>query len=130
MRILICLLAALALALPVSAADVTGKWTGTVEFKTPDGGTDTGGAVCNITQKGNAITGTAGPEEEQFPIRNGKISGDKITLEVVHAQQEGGDRVYMVALKVVNADRMEGTVQFKTGDGALVNGTLVLNRAK
>jgi hypothetical protein len=128
MRALIgCLLIGL-LAIPASAVDMTGKWTGSVEFKTADGGTDGGGAVCDLKQNGAEITGTAGSEQEQWPIRNGKIEGKDLTMEVVQPRDDG-ERVYKCDLKLVSEDKIEGSIEFNTPDGA-VKGTLVLTRSK
>ena len=58
-------------------ADVTGKWSGSFE-STRDGETKQETAVLNLTQSGNKITGTAGPDEEkQMTIRAGSIEGDQ-----------------------------------------------------
>jgi hypothetical protein len=71
----------LLLALCAFAADATGKWSGT--FTTEEGNPGTG--VVVIKQTGTEITGTAGPSmDEQLPIANGKIEGDKVTFEVSH----------------------------------------------
>ena len=63
----------------VFAADVTGKWRGTL---TPEN-RDPGPALVILEQKGETLTGTGGPDEnERHDIRNGKVSGDKITFEI------------------------------------------------
>ena len=67
----------------LSAADVTGKCTGSFDITGPDGETKQDHAFMNLKQNGDEITGTAGPNEErQWPISKGKIEGDKITFEV------------------------------------------------
>jgi len=64
-------------------ADVTGKWSGSFEVTRPDGQTKASTAFLVLKQSSDAITGTAGPnEDQQFSIKSGKIDGDKITLEV------------------------------------------------
>src|ERR1041384_7588873 len=68
----------LACVFTLTAADVTGKWTGTF---TPDGG-DQGPALLILEQKGESLTGTAGPDDSQrFDIINGKVTGDTVTFQ-------------------------------------------------
>jgi len=62
-----------------SAADLTGKWIGTVKGIEAEEKS----AFLNLKQDGNELTGTAGPNEgQQWPILNGKIDGDKITFQI------------------------------------------------
>ena len=69
------LLAAIALA----AADVSGKWSGAVKGLEHEGNS----AILHLKQNGAEITGSAGPsEEQQWPIKNGKIDGDRITFQL------------------------------------------------
>lgn len=77
------LMALVAFALPLCAvADVTGKWSGSFEFK-QDGETHTETAYLVLKQDGATLTGTAGPNEErQMDIRNGKVEGAKVTFEI------------------------------------------------
>jgi len=63
---------AFVLASVLSAADLTGKWTGTFSEHESEGK----GALLILQQSGNELTGTAGPDQEkQFPIQNGKVDG-------------------------------------------------------
>jgi len=81
MKTLACTLLLALCAFTAFAADATGKWTGS--FTPSDGDPSTGYVV--IKQSGTEITGTAGPTaDEQFPIVNGKIDGDKVTFDVSH----------------------------------------------
>src|SRR5512135_1997835 len=81
MKTFLCTLFLAVFAIVAQAADATGKWTGTF---TPDEGNASGGTVV-LKQNGTEITGTGGPtDEEQFPIANGKIDGDKITFDLQH----------------------------------------------
>ena len=62
----------------VWAADVTGKWTGSMVLNT--GGSDP--ANAQLKQNGNVVTGTMGPsDEKQFPLTSGRIDGDQVTIE-------------------------------------------------
>jgi hypothetical protein len=68
----------------LSAADVTGKWTGNFVDKTKAEGEGKSEAVLMILkQEGEKLTGSGGPNEgEQYPMQNGKVEGDKLTFEV------------------------------------------------
>jgi hypothetical protein len=58
------------------AGDVTGKYSGTIHNGDP--------VLIILKQDGAKLTGSGGPsEDQQFPMRNGKVEGDKITFEVV-----------------------------------------------
>lgn len=83
-------LAALALVLvtlaPALAAQTTyaGKWTGTFA---PDGAPAAQTIEMNLTQTGNEIGGTAGPNaERQWKIDKGAVAGTKVTFTVVTDQ--------------------------------------------
>ncbi|HEV8130810.1 MAG TPA: hypothetical protein VGQ81_06135 [Acidobacteriota bacterium] len=83
MKTLFCCLGFLLFTLTASAADVSGKWTGSFDVTAPNGETKNDRAVMNLKQNGDEITGTAGPSDErQWAIGKGKIEGDKITFEV------------------------------------------------
>src|SRR5947208_7922693 len=65
-------------AVPARAADVDGKWTGSLD--TPMGAVMLG---FNFKADGAALTGTTtGPDGGELPIKNGKIDGDKISFVV------------------------------------------------
>jgi hypothetical protein len=86
-------------------ADVTGKWTGTLTRTAPDGRTQSIDFMCDLTQKGKVLTGTAGPNaERQWPIeKGGAVDGEKVTFRV--QQPDGPMRTF--TLKRVK-DRLEG----------------------
>jgi hypothetical protein len=81
-------LAAVVLAAPADV-NLTGKWTGTFNIQASDGTPmEQGEVVMHLTHTGSAITGSIGPsEEEQHPIVQGKMEGDKVTLEIKREQQ-------------------------------------------
>jgi opacity protein-like surface antigen len=80
-KIMVSLVAALALMLvaaPARAADVDGKWTGSLD--TPMGAVEVG---FNFKADGTTLSGTTtGPDGSELAIKNGKIDGDKITFLV------------------------------------------------
>lgn len=73
----------LLLASALLAADLTGKWSGSIVFTNPDGETRDGTAFMDLKQSGADLTGTAGPSpEQQWPIRKGKVDGHKVSFEL------------------------------------------------
>ena len=112
-------------ALTLSAADVTGKWEGTVEFKRPDGTPGGGSAFLNLKQSGQEVTGTAGESaDEQVPIEKGKIDGEKLTFEI-----NADERVFKLEL-TLTGDKLEGQVKFQDSSGNPMTGKLSLTRVK
>jgi hypothetical protein len=88
-------------AMALSAADVTGSWSGTL---TPDG-RDAGPALLILKQEGTEVTGTVGPNEnERHPISKGKVEKDTVAFEV---ETPGG--VMKFALKQ-KGDELAGAV--------------------
>src|SRR5260370_29583113 len=74
------LLTSLLLTLSISAANLSGKWTGTF---IDDGDKKSEAAVLILTHDGATLTGTAGPTtEEQMAISNGKVDGNNVTFDV------------------------------------------------
>ncbi len=74
-------------ALSLSAADISGKWSGSYDVTMADGDTMNGKVVMVLTQDGSDLTGTIGSEESQLnKITNGRIDGNEITFE---SQTEG-----------------------------------------
>ena len=112
---------------PVQAqkTNVTGKWTGTLTRTAPDGRTQSIEFIFNLTQKGKALTGTAGPTaERQWEIEKGAVDGTKVTFQV--QQPEGPLR--KCALNLVK-DRLQGdmTLEF---DGQTAVVKVDMGRAK
>ena len=100
--------AGLSLALAVgSAADVTGKWQGTLTAQRPDGTTSEDTALIILEQKGSNLTGTVGGSEtDRHPITSGTIDGAKITLQAKNANNE---REFKIEL-TVDGEEMKGTL--------------------
>jgi hypothetical protein len=77
-RICMLLLAILLTAVPAFAADVDGKWSGTMA-------TPMGDVPLTFTFKadGDTLTGSMlGMDGSEIPIANGKVEGDKISYTV------------------------------------------------
>jgi hypothetical protein len=81
MKTRVLLLAMLLCAAPALAADVDGKWTGSLA--TPNGDVMIG---FEFKADGTMLTGsTTGPDGTSLPIKNGKIDGNKIAFVVTVA---------------------------------------------
>jgi hypothetical protein len=94
------LMVVLGFAVSLSAADLSGKWTGT--FEAHDG--EVKPALLMLQQTGEALTGTVGPNaDHQRPIRNGKVAGNKVTFEFET------DAVMKCAL-TLDEDRLHGDI--------------------
>jgi hypothetical protein len=93
-------MAALIVSLVVGpAADVSGKWDGTIKGQRPDGTPHEDTVLLILTQKDQTNTGTVGGNEgDQHPIVSGTIEGNTITLV---AKNANNDREY----------RLEATVE-------------------
>ena len=112
MKLFVCSLILIAVALTAAAADVdvTGTWSGSFKITTPDGQVQDDSVTLVLKQSGTDITGTAGPSaDHQMPIDKGKIEGDKITLEV--AVGEGSFKFNVV----LEGDHMKGDVAANMG---------------
>lgn len=105
-------LIALALALTAFApaldaqatASFTGTWEGTFTIQRPDGTEgNSQPVVFDLTQKGKALTGTAGPPEQQWKIEEGAVAGGKATFQV---QQPNGP-LFKFTLSIVK-NRLQG----------------------
>lgn len=116
-------LAVAALALTASAAfaavalhDVTGTWA--LEVVTENG---TGTPTLKLKQEGTTLTGTY--ESRMMGVRalSGAVKGDSITFDLATS---GESTVVMsYAGKIVDADHLEGTVDFGGMGGATFKGT-------
>jgi hypothetical protein len=106
-KMIVPLVAALALmltAVSARAADVDGKWTGSLD--TPMGAVQVG---FNFKADGANLTGTTtGPDGSEIAIKNGKIDGDKITFLV--SIDFGGMSLDLNYTGVVKKDSVELTL--------------------
>jgi hypothetical protein len=106
-KIVVSVIIALALmltAVPARAADVDGKWTGSLD--TPMGAVQVG---FTFKADGTTLTGTStGPDGSELAIKNGKIDGDKVTFLI--SVDFGGMALDLNYSGVVKADSMELTL--------------------
>src|SRR5690242_15229720 len=102
MRIFVCAALALVIAMTAAAADVTGKWSGSF---TPEG-QQPSSAYMVLKQAGTTLTGTGGPDaDQQWPITDGKVSGNKVTGSVTAPD----GTVYKLDI-TVNGDNATGVI--------------------
>jgi hypothetical protein len=102
----------LAVSTLVATQDLSGVWAG--EFNiTMNGETRPDVVHMVLKQSGTAITGTAGPnQDQQWPIVNGKIDGAKVTFQV---KAEGGPGLVDFALTLADG-HLKGQAN-ANGDG-------------
>jgi hypothetical protein len=122
MKRVLCFLVAAALA-AAAGVDASGKWNG--GFSNESGGTGTAYAVIKLS--GTSLSGTAGPNaDEQWPIENGKIAGNKISL-TVKSPSDGA--AYKCDL-VLDADHLKGDMTVTRPDGQTQKAKMDLTRVK
>jgi hypothetical protein len=106
-KVMVSLVAALTLmlvAVPAHAADVDGKWTGSLD--TPMGAIQVG---FTFKADGTTLTGTStGPDGGDIAIKNGKIDGNKISFLV--SIDFGGMALDLNYTGVVKPDSVELTL--------------------
>ena len=107
-----------------TSAGFSGKWEGTFKMQRPDGTEgDPSNVVFNLTQKGAALTGTAGPADQQWEIANAAVKAGTATFEV---QQPNGP-LFKFTLTVVK-ERLQGDM---TGErDGVVRGRAKVDAAK
>ena len=116
-----------ALAAQTAAANFTGKWEGSFIVQPPAGdGTTPQPAVFILTQKGNVLTGTAGPPDQQWTISKGVIKAGVATFEV---QAPDGGPLFKLSVSIVKG-RLQGEINAERPDGQKMNAKLDAARAK
>ena len=99
MKILAAIAVLLMTMIPAHAqtTTLTGKWAGTLTRTAPDGRTQSIDWMCDLTQKGKALTGTTGPNaERQWPVEKGAVDGTKVTFQT--QQPDGPMRTFTLQL--------------------------------
>lgn len=104
-------LAVFLLTVNLMATNVTGRWSG--RFRVDGGDHDTPQLLI-FKQDGNKLTGSGGPNEtEQYPIENGKVTGDRVQFEITTGEwkfrydlnADGASMKGKLELKSVNDQR-------------------------
>lgn len=114
------------LAATLMAADVSGKWTGTVNVEDPTGGPNIEVRVrANLLQKVDAITGAIGRQEDQQgeTIRSAKLDGKRLTFEVSSTEANGLVKFNLT----LDGDRLDGEMSGSM-DGTAIAGKVHLQR--
>jgi hypothetical protein len=105
-RLLIAIALCSLVLVPVQAADVDGKWTGSLD--TPMGALP---MEFNFKADGAALSGSMlGPDGGQIPIKNGKIDGNKISFNV--SIDFGGMSLDFVYTGTVSPDTLQMSSDF------------------
>ena len=107
------------LPLALGAADVSGKWTGSIEVADNAGGSTVNTPVrAEFEQKANLVSGKIGRREDERAevIRNGKVDGVKISFEVSSPET-------MSAMKfnlTLEGDQLQGEMKGTVDSGEIV----------
>ena len=112
------------LALALSGADISGKWSGTIDIE--DSGSSTPVEV-ELVQKADVLSGKMGRagQADEATIRNGKVEGAKVSFEVISTET---NTPWKFTLTLVN-DRLEGEMKGTADEGEIV-GKVKLSREK
>ena len=112
------------LAFALSGADVSGKWSGTIDIE------DSGSTIpiqVELVQKADEVSGKVGRAGtgDEGTIRNGKVDGTKLFFEVISSETSSP---FKWTLTLVN-DQLEGEMKGSVDEGEIV-GKVKLSRAK
>ena len=112
------------LALALCGADVSGKWSGTIDVE--DAGNSTPVEV-ELVQKSDLVSGKIGRQGggDEGTIRNGKVDGTKVSFEVVSPHTSSPFKFTLTLAK----DTLEGEMKGSVDEGEIV-GKVKLSRAK
>ena len=115
----------------VNAADVSGNWTGSLEFNNPEGDTQSAPAQAELKQLGNSLTGKVWKEAgHEFPIAKGKIEGNQVTFQFTAPEGEPDSAlVHSVKLTLVSPTQLRGLLEFEAG-GQKMSCKLTLTRKR
>ena len=107
----------------LSAAEVTGKWPGTMEVKSPEREPRTERVYRILKQDGEKLEGSGGPQEgEQHPMQNGKVEGDRLTFQIQLS------RMTLSFDLRAKDDQIEGDIKGERTDGRTETAQLSLKR--
>jgi hypothetical protein len=116
---------ALMATLSVSATDLTGRWTGTMEkIKGGPDGPPVEEYNLVLRHTADAIDGTIGPDDAGWKIHDAKLDGSQLNFSVAL-----GDGAILIAFSLrVHGDELQGTMESKKGPPIV--GKLSLKRQK
>jgi hypothetical protein len=116
-------------ALTMFGADITGKWSGSIEVSDPSTGDKINTPVKVVfDQKEGTISGKIGRSEDDHSedIRNGKLEGNRLTFDVQPPEATSAMKFQLV---LVADDRMEGEMKGAVDVGN-VSGKVSLQKNK
>ena len=109
-----------------SAADLTGKWTGTLELKDDAGELISVPVTAELQHNGQELRGILRSGSREGSIRNAKFEGDRIVFEVTDPESDSPARFNVTA----KDDSIKGDVVRQSSDGEAHSCKLTLNRPK
>ena len=116
----------LCLPLAAGAADVSGRWSGSIEVADNAGGSSVTTPVrAEFHQKADLISGKIGRREDERAesIRNGKVEGQKVSFEVSSVETTSAMKFNLV----LQGDHLEGEMKGMVDSGEIV-GKVTLKR--
>lgn len=115
------------LVLTLFGADITGRWSGSIEVNDPSSGEKINTPVkAEFSQSAASVSGRIGrkEDEESEPIRNGKLEGTMLVFEVRAFEMSG---TFKFRLALVDGNRIEGEMKGAIDTGPIA-GTVRLTR--
>ncbi len=116
-------------ALTMFGADITGKWSGSIEVSDPSTG-DTINTPVKVVfdQKDSTVSGKIGrtEDDQSEDIRNGKLEGNRITFDVQPPEATSAMKFQLV---LIANDRIEGEMKGAVDVGN-VSGKVTLQKDK
>lgn len=111
--------------LALGAAELSGKWSGSFDVSSANGDSKSDTAYLDLREKAGEVTGTAGPKsDQQWPLRKGKLDGQKLTFEVL----AGDDGALLKFELTLDGDSLQGTCSGTSPDGEKMSAKLDLKR--
>jgi hypothetical protein len=115
MKLSLILTSVLTFAFVAQAADVTGKYKGTLSRSNGE----TLDIAMDLKQEGGKVTGKVSSANGELDIEEGKVDGDKLTY-VVKFERDGNKVPVKNTAKIVG-DTLEGKAEIPNEDGAVVS---------
>ena len=109
----------LCLPLLMAGADISGKWSGSIEVGDNAGGSSVTTPVkVEFEQKGNLVSGTIGRREDERgeSIRNGKVEGARISFEVTSPETLSAMKFNLV----LEGNQLKGEMKGMVDSGEIV----------
>jgi len=113
------LLLLISLPLAIAGADISGKWSGSIEVADGASGTSVNTPVrAEFEQKASLISGKIGRREDEQTeaIRNGKVEGKKISFEVTSPETQSAMKFNLT----LEGDQLQGEMKGTVDTGEIV----------